>query len=263
MRYYSLLITLTIIIFSCSDEKENEISNNVYNIQTLDVGNDFTAADLKVSFAVEDLSQVTGFRILIVKASSDILTVKLVTELEPSAYHKVILNGRLGYNVRLEPEQTDTDGDDLEEGQSYFIQVFSEGSEKLSQPSDNFILEENDNIPGAYVGLWNDNIYDDFGISTEIEKLSEGRYRGIFYYSSNFTPCCGGDDDGHILFTIENDSILNFVYNQDLPNFMGGCPGRYTGEGILVEDIDLNISFAGNDCEGAHTGGNIYLERTR
>ena len=118
-------------------------------------------------------------------------------------------------------------------------------------------------LEGNFTGLWNDNIYTDFPISTRLTRTPTGGYTGPFFYSQNgnFTPCCNDmDDNGSISFTIEGDSILNFRYNQKLEFFMNGCPGLYTGKGV-VNGTTLNISFTGNDCEGEHTGGRIVLRK--
>lgn len=131
------------------------------------------------------------------------------------------------------------------------------GSEEEPTPDQEVSLE------GNFVGTWDDNIYMSFPISTILSRNPSGGYTGPFFYSQNgsFTPCCNdAENNGSISFTIEGDSILDFRYNQRLEFFMGGCPGLYTGKGIVTGNT-LNISFTGNDCEGEHTGGRIVLRK--
>ena len=123
--------------------------------------------------------------------------------------------------------------------------------------------EEEVTLEGNYIGTWDDNIYTNFPISTILTQNPSGGYTGPFFYSQlgSFTPCCNdAENNGTISFDVEGDSILNFRYNQRLEFFMGGCPGLYTGKGILI-GTTLNISFTGNDCEGEHTGGRIVLRK--
>ena len=124
------------------------------------------------------------------------------------------------------------------------------------------IVPSNDHIlKGKFIGTWNDNIYTDFGISAEL-NFTGGRVNGSFYYSSTFSSCCMGATDGSINFKLNGNQIEEFVYNQQLEQFMGGeCPGLYEGSGTISNYTTLIIDFEGNDCEGPHTGGKISLSK--
>ena len=125
-------------------------------------------------------------------------------------------------------------------------------------------MEESSLVEGDYTGTWDDNLYTNFPISAKINKIREGLFRGPFFYSQNgsFTPCCSdAENNGHITFEVEGDSILNFNYDQSLQFYMGGCPGKYTGSGIINSNGWLLIDFGGEDCDGIHTGGKIVLRK--
>ena len=120
-------------------------------------------------------------------------------------------------------------------------------------------------VHGDYTGTWNDNLYTDFPISTRLDDRGNDMYGGPFFYSQQgaFIPCCmDTDDNGNISFEVSGDSILKFRYNQQLEFFQGGCPGLYQGSGTIdtINGI-INIDFTGEDCEGMHTGGRMYLQR--
>jgi len=118
-------------------------------------------------------------------------------------------------------------------------------------------------VEGQYIGTWDDNFYSDFPISAEINSKGNGTYGGPFFYSQlgPFTPCCmDSGDNGSISFDIKGDSVTNFVYDQDLRFYKGGCPGKYKGSGVWSEENGwLTIDFTGDDCDGTHVGGQIIL----
>ena len=68
-------------------------------------------------------------------------------------------------------------------------------------------------------------------------------------------------DNGQISFEVKGDSIVDFIYNQDLQFYMDGCPGTYTGSGIINSIGWLLIDFTGDDCDGTHVGGKIVLRK--
>ena len=167
------------------------------------------------------------------------------------------------FSIRMSSNQLDTDGDPISNDVPYQVFSINEEERVLSGASKRFTLTEVGPLSGKYSGTWDDNIYTAFGISASISG-TEDSYSGPFYYSNsqpNFTPCCGGSDDGNISFKISGNTLSEFAYAQNLPNFMGGCPGSYSGSGSIEDGITLVIDFTGNDCEGPHTGGKIRLDR--
>jgi hypothetical protein len=117
------------------------------------------------------------------------------------------------------------------------------------------------NIEGDYVGKWSSttplNTYDRIPMSMRITASDiPGKFRGQFFFTASFVSCCNsGSSDGSILIEVEENTIKSFVYNDILPN----CNGRFEGDGFINENGEISISFAGNDCEGDHTGGLIRM----
>lgn len=112
---------------------------------------------------------------------------------------------------------------------------------------------EDETIAGEYKGRWiSTATRADFnvGISSDISESGDNYFSGAFYISNNFTPCCGPDNDGTIVFNIDGDSILNFTYFDVIP----GCNGTFNGSGIIDESGSLLIKFTGTDCDGDHIG---------
>jgi hypothetical protein len=124
--------------------------------------------------------------------------------------------------------------------------------------------EEEISIAGDYTGTWDDNIYTAFPISAKLSESRTNHYNGPFFYSQNgsFVPCCmDSGNNGQISFEVKGDSIINFIYNQNLQFYMGGCPGIYTGSGTINDSGWLLIDFTGDDCDGTHMGGKIVLRK--
>lgn len=107
---------------------------------------------------------------------------------------------------------------------------------------------------GNYKGLWNSSTstatFSNLAISAKISVVSPGKFEGSFYISDNFTSCCGGANDGTISFTINEEKITGFVWDDTIP----GCTGTFTGSGTITSKNTLRIEFICNDCDGDHTG---------
>ncbi len=256
-----LLMILTILLLACSKEDEEDlISENITITRVFDIGNNGNASDIRIEFEVLD-PNVGDFQIIVSKESSfGALNLELIQNLGDNQYLSVGTSSETEYREYLPASLLDSDGDSITNDVNYNIVIYTVESQKLSSPFEGFSLKNESVINGEYIGLWNDNLYTDFGISAVITG-SGSTFRGDFYYTSNFTSCCGGQTDGSISFQVVDGEILSFRYNQDLIDFMGGCPGLYNGSGEVVNDFDLLIDFEGEDCEGPHTGGKISLRK--
>lgn len=130
------------------------------------------------------------------------------------------------------------------------------GSDEATEPAMEPIT-----IPGDYTGVWNSRTetasFSNVLISARISETGTNQYSGPFFITPNFVSCCGGPgNDGTITFTVEEDSLLNFVYDDVIPN----CEGTFTGKGIIHADGTLQLTIAGTDCDGTHAGG-IFLNK--
>ena len=67
-------------------------------------------------------------------------------------------------------------------------------------------------------------------------------------------------DNGQFSFRVEEtpvvkgDTITDFVFNEKLTEYMGGCSGKFTGSGRVNFGGQIEIDFTGTDCRGEHVG---------
>lgn len=108
---------------------------------------------------------------------------------------------------------------------------------------------------GNYTGLWNSTTpsatFTNLPISARIVETSSGNFDGEFFISGNFVSCCNsGANDGAISFSIDENDLSSFRWDDIIPN----CTGTFTGNGKLTNENAFNVSFTGTDCDGSHTG---------
>lgn len=117
---------------------------------------------------------------------------------------------------------------------------------------------------GNWLGNWSDDLFSGVRVSAKVTKSGDNMYTGSLFIDLDqvgpYIPCCGAtNDNGRITFETRGDSVVNYQYIQEAPNYNGGCPGTYRGLGAI--DIDINrlvIQFTGEDCDGFHDNGVIY-----
>jgi len=260
------IIMITTVLISCNSDDESIVDlSSVSHFSTRDIGDSNNASDILVEFAIKDFDNLTELRLVLIKLDEvsqfDLATVQ---SLIADSYQTVqtIVN-KAEYSIRLRSELKDIKGQNVVNGFDYAVKLIlvSENELQIAEKFDVVILSSVPYLQGKYVGTWDDNIYTSFGISADL-RFSSGMLSGPFYYTNNFTSCCGGQDDGRILVEIVNDSIIdNFRYDQVLITFMNGCDGTYTGQGDIMNYTNLVINFSGDDCEGPHTGGRIFLRK--
>ncbi|MCB0488249.1 MAG: hypothetical protein KDC99_07225 [Cyclobacteriaceae bacterium] len=107
---------------------------------------------------------------------------------------------------------------------------------------------------GNYKGLWTSNTatasFSNLAISAKLTEVTPGKFEGTFFISNNFTSCCGGVNDGAISFTVSEDAITNFVWDDTII----GCTGSFEGNGKILSNNSLKMEITGTDCDGDHTG---------
>ncbi|WP_347922927.1 hypothetical protein [Pontimicrobium sp. SW4] len=132
---------------------------------------------------------------------------------------------------------------------------FSSCNQKDSKDKGNPVENEYTLTSGNYTGLWSSSTaersFTDLPISASINELASGEFKGSFFISNNFTSCCNsGENDGAVSFTIDNNVLSNFKYDDIIPN----CNGLFAGNGKLLEDNSIIINITGTDCDGNHSG---------
>ena len=263
-NHFTLLFGLFLVIFlSCNSDPINLTSDEVFAIRTLDVGSNENASDILVNFRVNNPTTIKELRAFIISPEDwPTFTSGQLNDLSTSSYFSINNIGEEN-QLNLGAELKDVDGADIVADKDYFIGfgVLIDDDVLLNTSIGDAKLSTEHFLTGEYNGTWNDNLYTNFGISAEL-KFSGTTLSGPFYYSNNQISCCGGDNDGSISMTLEDNQISTFRYNQQLESFMGGqCNGTYNGSGTIENFTELVISFEGDDCEGPHTGGEIRLRK--
>lgn len=264
-----ILLFLTCCMLACSPEEEIlkiDTIEFVTNIQAIDFKNNENAGDIILLFRIENPGAADQVEIFIYKSSEfEGLQSELLLSLPTTSFQSVQLEGNT-YEVELKEGLLDIHGASLKHDEDYTIGFLVEkaGEKFLNVENEEIQLADGHFLNGDYQGTWDDNLYTGFGITAKIEVSAQSTIiLGDFFYSSSFTSCCGGTNDGTISFRLSDEGVISdFRYAQNLVSFMGGaCPGTYTGEGILENYTTLKINFSGDDCEGPHTGGRIVLNR--
>jgi len=256
-------ISLGVLLSSCNEVLEIQLPpNNIQNIFVFDIGNNLNASDLRVDFRVTDESNSEDFRIIVAKATPvNQFTISDAQGLTNDQFFSETSRSTLSYSLKLPATQLDSDGDEVVSNQEYRIYIYTPFNEALSSSSATIVLADEPVLNGDFVGTWNDNLYDNLGVSFSINAFTN-RYTGDFFASTNLAPVWGSINDGRVsLLVAEDGTISNFTYNQDLPGFMDGCPGLYVGSGRVENDFTLIINFTGDDCEGAHLNGVLELTK--
>lgn len=237
--------------------------NFIQTLNVLDISNEQNASDMFASFTIDYPNLVQEIRLLIIPsedyASFDPANIQALNN---NNFHPVAV-GNSDYQTQLPANLNDVNNNAIQENVDYTFVVALKlnGDFFLNTAISQITLEDKHFLEGRYTGLWNDNLYTDFAISAEL-TFEDGKLSGDFFYSGIFSPCCGGVNDGIITLEIEDNVILEFIYDQELDSFMGGeCLGMYNGTGFVEDFNVLKISYEGNDCEGIHSGGSIVLNK--
>lgn len=265
----SLLLILVISTYiTCSDEDTVVSTEVIENPKVIDVANTNSASDLIVLFRVKENNlNLTGARIGLVQSTKfSAFTADKARSLPPSSYTEIsgIAPNKL-LEVRLSQSLQDVDGEKISQTTNYKVvfMLLSNNQVLLDKNTITATLGVTHFLDGKYTGTWNDNRYSNFPVSATL-GVNGSSLKGAFYYSGNFTPCCGGSNDGQITINVAEDGITlsDFRYDQFLDSFQGGnCVGTYTGDSKLNSYTNIEITFEGNDCEGDHTGGKMVLTK--
>jgi len=113
------------------------------------------------------------------------------------------------------------------------------------------------------VGTDTANCDEDHGIitSTQSISLNISEIQQDSYSTTYICRFCNDpfNDQGPISFMISGNLISNFLFNQTMPcyadpgcpicvNGVDPCPGIFTGQGIIIDELNLEIDIAGEDC---------------
>ena len=232
-----------------------------------DVGNTQTGNDIRVNFDLGGI-ELTDFSFIV---NPDGIEKSVSQALSLSAEQIHVASIELGElrSAKLSSITLDSEGNEIKENTLYTVQIITSDNSKISAPSESFSLTNVPPLNGNYKGVWNDNLYSSLPLSMTITG-AQNSYGGSFYFTGNFSPQNQAtNDDGRVGFKLEEESVNQFSLTQILFNVNGAdgtfyeeCPGQYDGQGTLISDIIIDISFEGTDCEGPHTGGSIVFRKT-
>lgn len=264
---FGVLFTLLLLVSCSSDDESPEnliVSKNLVVNRVYDLDNESNAQDVYVSITINNIEGLSEVRAIIAEtAGIATLTKAKIEGLSVNNYSTFNVTNRI-VTGRLNSEQTDINGKALSLNTDYQVVIYNPIDFTISIASNAFMLTNAAPLAGEYVGTWNDNLFSDILVSARISSsTSDGPYSGDFFISTNLTAAWGAATDGDISFTLINNEIEAFRYDQNLPDYMGGCPGVYVGTGSIEDNITLVINFTGDDCDGHHEDGVISLKRTQ
>ncbi len=271
-----ILLTVTQFLTRCSTDEGLAVPDIVENIAAVDVSNDESSTDIYFKIVLNSL-EIDEIRLLVVPLEDfDNIDSERLRDLDTDRY--VAINPRVEFqnsnteifNYRAQMESIrDVNGNEISNGRPYAIGVLLQNSSRFLLSAEFADIELTDVNPliGKYRGHWSDNLYNKYPNSMEIVSGGAETLTGVYYYTSQYKPCCNGaqagaENDGRITLVInaETKEIVKFTFNQVLLTFQGGCNGHYTGSGTF-DKTSLLINFTGRDCEGPHTDGVIVMNR--
>lgn len=257
-------LVLASAMCSCSKDEPDLIDGIIESGKALDVGNNTNSSDIYVELVLHEPLITASLNIIIVKTDKSIRDSDIVG-LSPDQVHEIDVADKSKVKFLLKEGMLDTENNPLQLNTTYQLAIVLRKEEELRLTRHQFevTLTNSHYLLGDYLGKWNDNIYTDFPITAKITNVNNNFASGRFFYSGSFSACCGGPDDGAISFRVEDQAITSFRYDQNLPTYMGGCPGEYNGSGVIEDFSQLQISFSGTDCDGIHAGGKMILSRIK
>jgi len=278
MKLCKLLILVFLIACSKDDDPLVQL---ISEIEAFDVGNESNSSDIRIKFSVSQIASIDEFRIIVLPSElSEVFTKKQALQLSSDSYTTVpITSTNPEYSERLSVKM-DVERNSVENNKEYVIKILmiGDGFNQLSiVESNKFILTDQDVYVGDYVGLstwtligYSPNINpancprpSDFNNRTHNMSISL-RTQQDSYSATWICPDCNPLEQGPISFMTANNIISNFRFQQNIPCYfvaeqcqecsvlnVDPCSALFTGLGIIVDDLNLSIDFAGEDCIGS------------
>lgn len=250
---------------SCKkDDPASFNPNTISQLESFDAGNAVSAGDIYILLQFNSKTVATEARLIIgLNDEISAFSADMIDGLTADRYQTIDIKSNEPIRMYLDSTLTTISGNPIGLGQVYAIKIIMvyKGVTKLADIDSHVTLSDQYPLNGSYSGTWTDNIYTDFPVSA-ILSFDTDRLIGPFFYTADFVACCGGSDDGDVELVLDGNNITSFVYNQDLPDYMGGCPGTYEGTGQVKNPVTIEIDFTGDDCDGHHSYGIIKLVRT-
>ena len=266
-------IIMGLFMVSCSSDSsdspgsEPTISNTTSNLVSMgyliDYDNNGNAGDLRVSYSVNNSSNLTAVWLFIAPASKfSSINSKVLAGLASNRYQKVNISTSQT-EIRPSAQLLDTDGNAISPGTAYKLGFATVKGNSISKDAANasFDLKDQHFLTGKYTGTWNDSMFTNFPFSMELITSSSG-LRGPVYANHNFQAEYGGNDDGRVTFQVTGDLLENVVWTEDLTDYMGGCSGEWTGTGTIIDVTTIILNLSGQNCFYSAQDATIEMRRS-
>lgn len=255
-KIYSIIFLVVLICISqligCSKNESDIVipADVIREASAFDIANNGTSNDIYIEVLLNTGFEPDEIRVVLAKKSEAVTINDDQAQKIPEANYHVF---KPRQNVRQ--GLADITGKAIESEVDYdvFFLIVKSGKAKLANVKASISLHNANPLNGNYLGAWDDNIYVNQPITSTLTADDNGNVSGNLFFSKNFKPCCGGFDDGDIRFTIVGGSVTNFIYDENLRNYKGGCTGKFPGTGKF-DIISFEVDFTGDDCDGSHVG---------
>lgn len=265
----SIFFSLLILLSCVDDGSDNSVSTPsvIKNLKVYDVSNKGNSSDIFIKFNIPENRPLSIVKLFMVQTSEDTFNPATLSSVK-NILSSVDLDGEGNgfYEHLVEKELLDINNNPIMIDVPYHLYIVPiTKNETIVGPERVEVTLTNENpVVGPYRGVWSDNVDGSLAVSTHINfDPNTGIYSGPFFYTNIFEPCCGGNDDGEISFSLGlnmGDSLSNFSYRQLLNIFRGSdnCEGLYQGTGRRSNFIRIEIEYLGIDCIAAHRGTLIF-----
>ena len=277
MKKFWAAFTSVLAMMSCGEEITPLTPDLVTEITIYDLGNADNASDLRVDWSVRDNLNVLEYRIFLVPPNSrSAMDVGTAEALAPESYVDIVPESFSDkYSIgSLPADLLDVNGDLIRNGQPYevAILVYSIGDSQLSLYSNSITLREQSIYAGRYfIGqdvdcrLFNGNVErfaDPASGWLYVDLIGEDNaYRGLVTCIPENCPATLRTQ-GSIEFTVDGISIPEYIWNwpnqpcpsdfipglEDICEASDSCPLRYTGSGLIEDDLMIEVTVGGLDC---------------
>ena len=279
MKKHLLSICVAIVLLTSCNENDVLIlplSEDLFTeIRVYDLDNNGNASDIRVDFEVLDNINVIEYRILVIPANinNDPFEANLLA-IPKSNYVEVNSKDSINeYTInRLPASLLDINGDAIINEVEYIVLILAvgTGNTHLSFCCRRITLKEQDIYNVVYQGDYILNIQLLDGLHLDTTFILQTRTMISFqngrYFGNAASPNMGSDL-GTFSFIITDKTISDFIWNQNIdcnyldpescsnimpPDIVDPCPGVFTGQGTIEDEIRFIIEFTGEDCNGIH-----------
>ncbi len=253
---------------ACSDSDGDgdptlEIFTEFNEVHFFDKGNGNNASDLGIGVTLTSTEGIEEMRFVVLKRNSSLdKSLSFLEGLESDRYHSIFpIGDKVEYISSLTSAMNDVDGDPIQNGVEYFVQIYFVGPNAVSRPSKIIQLEEAPVLTGFYEGSW-----EFLGIGNRITVLLTGEGNSYTGETAFIDSTEGNRIQGDFNFELVNNNVPSLEYHYRPfvleKEVNSTCIGIYSGEGTASEDLTrLTFMYTGKTCDGVDTAGTITLKR--